>query len=154
LSLIGAAVVYAPMGPWPISYSVPGTPLEGYALAFVLASAGFFVFGLALMLYQKSNKLGFFSAALGSLLLFGAAFADGYKARITEVVFDDVKVARFVNPYREYALPIVLVSVVFLALSFHQCLAQSQDDRIFLGALDLINFHWVCFCLWLQYSNQ
>ena len=135
LCLIGAAVVYAPMGPSPTSYSVPGTPLEGYALAFVLASAGFFVFGLALMLYQKSKKLGFFSAALASLFLFSAAFADGYKARITEVVFDDVKVVRFVNPYREYALPIVLVSVVFLALSFPSMSRAKSKTIAFFWAL-------------------
>ena len=153
LSLIGAAVVYAPMGPWPISYSVPGTPLEGYVLAFVLGSAGFFVFGLALMLYQKSNKWGFFSAALGSLFLFGAAFAHGYKARITEVVFDDVKVARFVNPFREYALPIVFVSVVFLALSFpSMSRAKSKTFAFFWALLNLLVFIGSAFAY--GYSTQ
>jgi hypothetical protein len=118
LSLIGAAVVYAPTGPTPLTFSVPSTPLQEYTLAFILASIAFFVLGLGLVLYAKSEKLGFFLVVVGSLALFIAAFAYGYRTDITELVFGYVPLTRAISPYREYALPIAMASAVLLVVGY------------------------------------
>ena len=117
-SLVGAAVVYAPMGPVPTSYTVPGTPLDEYPLAFVLAGIAFFALGFGLMFYSRANKLGFFSVGLGCFALIVAAFAHGYLIKVTQLVFADNYVIYPVNPYREYALSFVLVSIVLLAFGY------------------------------------
>jgi hypothetical protein len=126
MSLIAAAIVYAPMGPIPVSSTVPGTPLREYTLGLIIASAALLALGTALSFYKKPNRFGFLWAASGSAILFAASFAHAYRTHITELVFGYVPVSRDINPIREYALPLFLVGTSLSALGYALMLQKNK----------------------------
>ena len=118
MSLIVAAIAYAPLGPMPPFFIVPGTELRDFTLPLVFVSIGLFALGSALILYRKSSSYGFLGLTLGSSILFICGFTYAYKTYITELVFGYVPVGRYIYPIREYTLPLFLASTVLLAAGY------------------------------------
>ena len=118
LCLIGAAVMYAPSGPTPISWTIPGTPSRELTLSLIIFGAALFALGFNFILYQKSERFSFLVGLLGSLVLMFAAFAHGYRIMaIADFSFFGEPVLYPVNPFREFTLPIVLAGILFVVFS-------------------------------------
>jgi hypothetical protein len=118
LCLIGAAVMYAPSGPTPISWTIPGTFSKELTLSLIIFGAALFALGFNFILYQKSERFSFLVGLLGSLVLMFAAFAHGYRIMaVGDFSFFGEPVLYPVNPFREFTLPIVLVGILFVVFS-------------------------------------
>jgi len=118
LCLIGAAVMYAPSGPTPISWTIPGTPSRELTLSLIIFGAALFALGFNFILYQKSERFSFLVGLLGSLILMFAAFAQGYRIlAVADFSFFGEPVLYPVNPFREFTLPIVLAGILFVVFS-------------------------------------
>jgi hypothetical protein len=118
MSLIAAAIAYAPMGPIPPFSTIPETELRDFTLPLIFVSIAFFALGSALILYRKSKSHGFLGLTLGSGAFFIGGFAYAYKIYITELVFGYVPVGRYIYPIREYTLLLFLVGAAFLAAGY------------------------------------
>jgi hypothetical protein len=118
LCLIGAAVMYAPSGPTPISWNILGTASRELTLSLIIFGVALFALGFNFILYQKSERFSFLVWLLGSLVLMFAAFAHGYRIMaIADFSFFGEPVLYPVNPFREFTLPIVLVGILFVVFS-------------------------------------
>jgi hypothetical protein len=118
MSLIAAAIAYAPFGPSPPFYTVPGNELRDFTLPFVFVSIALFSLGSALILYRRPSSHSFLGLTLGSSFLFICGFAYAYKTYITELVFGYVPVGRYIYPIREYTLPLFLVGTALLTAGY------------------------------------
>jgi dipeptide/tripeptide permease len=103
-----------------------GTPLGEYPLSLIILSVALLVLGPIFMLHEKSKGRGFSLALLGSFGLMFASFAHGYRILALEKIEAGESYFRFVNPLREYTLPIVLVSAAFLILGYALMLSKSR----------------------------
>jgi hypothetical protein len=118
MSLIAGAIAYAPFGPTPPTFTVPGTELRDFTLPSVFVSLGLFSLGYALMRHRKPISHSFLGLTLGSSILFICGFAYAYKTYITELVFGYVPVGRYIYPIREYTLPLFLVGTALLTAGY------------------------------------
>jgi len=132
LVFIWAAIVYRSGEAWRGSVPIILNVVD-YALPLGLVGVVLFVLGCALMLYEKPKRRGFFGIASGSFVLIIAAFTYAHETKITELVFDYVPVSHYINPYRDFTLPLILVSIVPFALGYILMLKKSLKK----GALSL-----------------
>ena len=118
LSLILAAVFYAPNGPTPLTWGIGQTPSRELTIACIILSIAFFFHGSLVILYGKSKGLGLFLGIFGSFILFGAGFAHGFRIDVRELVFGYVPVINYVRPFRNYSFILFLSSFPFLIMSY------------------------------------
>ena len=118
LSLIGAAIAYAPTGVSILTWTIPSTALGGYTLSLIILGSAFFVLGPAFILYEQTKRGGFFLALSGSFALMVAAFAHGYRTMAVGAFNTGEPYLYPITPLREHTLPIVAVSVFFLVLGY------------------------------------
>jgi predicted transporter len=117
LSLICAAIAYAPMSPSPIAWSVPETTLREYTISLIILCAALFVLGFTLMFHEKPRRFGFDLAISGSFALMFAAFLHGFRIQAVGY-FDFGEYLYPINPFREYTLPTLLAGGIILVLGY------------------------------------
>jgi hypothetical protein len=113
--VIWAAIIYRSEGVWRGTVPVVLNFVD-YALPVGLIGVALFALGFGLMLYKESTRLGFFLVASGSVVLIIAGFAYVYEIEFKELVFGYVPRIYHINPYRDFTLPLILVSLVPLIL--------------------------------------
>lgn len=121
LSFVWAAIVYTQPGLR--SWEFGMYPLN--ALPFVAIGVALFALGFGLMLYKESTRLGFFLVASGSVVLIIAGFAYVYETEFKELVFGYVPLIHHINPYRDFTLPLIFLSLVPLVLGYALMLNKS-----------------------------
>ena len=115
--VIWAAIIYRSEGVWRGTVPVVLNFVD-YALPVGLIGVALFALGFGLMLYKESTRLGFFLVASGSVVLVIAGFAYVYEIEFTESVFGYIPRIHHINPYRDFTLPLILVSLVPLILGY------------------------------------
>lgn len=128
LSLILAAVFYAPNGPSPLVWGIGQTPSRELTIAFIILSVALFFLGSLFVLYGKSKGLSFLLGIFGSLFLFGAGFAHGFRIDVRELVFGYVPVINSIRPFRNYTLMLFLSSFPFLIMSYILLLRATKKN--------------------------
>jgi hypothetical protein len=117
LSLIFAAIAYAPMSPSPIAWSVPETTFREYIISMIISCVALFVLGFTFMFHQKPRRFGFRLAILGSFALMFAAFLHGFRIQaVGNWDFGDYLYP--INPFREYTIPTLLASGILLVIGY------------------------------------
>jgi hypothetical protein len=115
--VIWAAIIYRSEGVWRGTVPV-ALNLVDYALPVGLIGVALFALGFGLMLYKESARLGLSLVASGSVILVTAGFAYVYEIEFKELVFGYVPLIHHINPYRDFTLPLILVSLVPLILGY------------------------------------
>ena len=117
LSLICAAIAYAPMSPSPIAWSVPETTFREYTISVIILCVALFVLGFTLMFHQKHRRVGFKLSILGSFTLMFAAFLHGFRIQAVGT-WDFGNYLYPINPFREYTIPTLLASSILLVIGY------------------------------------
>lgn len=126
LSLIWAA----------ITYTQP-EPLSGEVLRYLLMASPFFVvtvvlftLGFALILYRKSNRLGFLVVTSGSAVLSASIFTQFYRTTVTELMFGYLPLTSHINPYTEFTQPLILASIPLIIIGYVLMLKKRSETGI------------------------
>jgi len=117
LSLIVAAVMYAPAGPF--MWSIPITSSRELTLPLIIFSVASFTLGFNFILFKRVVRFGFLLGVLGSFFLIASSFVDGYDpiVNLFEIGFVPMG-SSYINPLGEYALLLFLTSLPFLVIGY------------------------------------
>jgi len=118
LSIIGAAVVYAPNGPSPLVWGLMSTSIEECTLPLIILSIALFFLGSTFMLYEKSKKPGFLVGISGSLAIMFAAFVYGYRTLAIGRFDTGEPYFYSIYPFREYTFPIFIVGILLVVFGY------------------------------------
>jgi len=117
LSLIFAAVLYAPAGPF--MGSIPRTSSRELTLPLIIFSIASLTLGFNFILFKRVVRFGFLLGILGSFFLIASSFVDGYDPIVNLLDIGFVPMGSgYINPLGEYASLLFLTSLPFLVIGY------------------------------------